>query len=227
MKLTGVILAATVAMASGFRTTVLPTSNPRMHAKLQMTEGEGEGEKYSYTVENIELTSGTIGGVLGLLTLGPIGGVLSAGILNYLAKQDNEGGEVIRGVSRTTLQAINYLSKINEKYGLGEKAAKALGDGYSKIKESDSEKILEKSEEVFSKASAKLDELNKEYDLTSKGKDLLGKAGELSAKAIDKSVELTKEYEVVDKVKTSVDKVISSSSTKATPAAEAPKAADN
>ena len=83
------------------------------------------------------------------MLLGPLAALFFGVAANYAAKADNEAGEIARGVGKTLLEVFNYLSKVNEKYSIGEKVGDATKDVYSKIKESDGEDgALVKIEEV-------------------------------------------------------------------------------
>ena len=159
---------------------------------------------------NIQTSASVSAGTAGLVLGGPVVAAIAAVLGNYSAKQDNEVGEVVRGVGKVSLDVYNFLLKINGKYDLTGKAGAAAADAIAKIKEQDKEGTVVKIEEALKKATDTAAELNKQYDLVDKSKQVVGYAGDLSAKAIDKSIELNKEYKITDKVvdtvKTAVEK---------------------
>ena len=59
---------------------------------------------------------------------GPVFGALSAALVNYDSKQDNEVGDVARGVGKVALDVFNFLTKLNNKYDLTDKAGTAAVD---------------------------------------------------------------------------------------------------
>ena len=58
-------------------------------------------------------------------------GALSAALVNYVSKQDNEVGDVARGVGKVALDVFNFLTKLNNKYDLTDKAGTAAIDAIS------------------------------------------------------------------------------------------------
>ena len=126
-------------------------------------------------------------------------GALSAALVNYVSKQDNEVGDVARGVGKVALDVFNFLTKLNNKYDLTDKAGTAAIDAIDKVKEKDAEGVLDKVEDALATTTDKLSALNDEYDLVGKGKQVLWVAGDLSEKAIMKGIELNDEYDLVDK----------------------------
>jgi hypothetical protein len=162
--------------------------------------------------ENVEFSAGVVGALAGFVVAGPWGAVLLSAITNYGSKQQNDVGDAVRGLSKSAIEVFNFLSNVNAKYDVTDKAAAALGEAVSKIKEGDETQNLAKVEEVLRETKAKATKLAADYDLVAKGKQALGVVGELTDTAIEKTVELEKEYKVVDKVKESVKSAVDKSS---------------
>merc|ERR1712005_40494 len=118
---------------------------------------------------------------------------------NYVSKQDNELGDVARGIGKVVLDVFNFATKVNSKYDLTDKAGSAALGALDKVKEKDAEGVLDKFEDALATTSDKLAALNDEYDLVGKGKQVLWVAGDLSEKAITKGIEINEEYDLVGK----------------------------
>lgn len=138
---------------------------------------------------NIENAAAVTGGFLGLVLAGPIGALIAAALTNYIVKKENEAGDAFRGVGKTVVESYNFLTKLNSKYDLTGKATASISTAVSSIETSDSE-TLETLKTTVSKTVSKIDELNKEYDFVSKGKQVASAASVLSDTAVGKIDEL-------------------------------------
>lgn len=137
---------------------------------------------------NVENAGAVTGAFLGLVLGGPVLAALLAAITNYVIKQEGESGEALRGVGKTVVESVNFLTKLNTKYSLTDKAGDAVGKALSNI-ETESE-ALQKVKSTYTTVVSKVSELNEEYDLVSKGKEVLASTAALSDAAIEKLVEL-------------------------------------
>ena len=108
------------------------SARPRV-APLRMSDEEG-GALITVNEENIGAGASTLGGVAGFVVGGPVFGALSAALVNYVSKQDNEVGDVARGVGKVALDVFNFLTKLNNKYDLTDKAGTAAVDAIDKVK---------------------------------------------------------------------------------------------
>ena len=80
---------------------------------------------------------------------GPVFGIVLGLVTNYVAKSDNEVGEAARGVGKSALELLNFLSKVNEKYGIGAKVSETTGGLVKKLKEQEGDdSVISKLEEV-------------------------------------------------------------------------------
>mmetsp|Transcript_24056 Transcript_24056/g.72183 ORF Transcript_24056/g.72183 Transcript_24056/m.72183 type:complete len:212 (+) Transcript_24056:54-689(+) len=150
--------------------------------------------------ETIKTSSAVTAGVGGLVLGGPVLAIVTAVLGNYVSKQEGEVGEVVRGVGKVSLDVYNFLLKLDGKYDVTGKGGEALKEQLEKLKAGESGATVSKVESTLSAATAKFDELNKEYDLLEKSKQAIGYAGDLSVKAIDKGLELNKEYKITEQV---------------------------
>lgn len=154
--------------------------------------------------ETIKSSATVSSAAAGLVLGGPVFAVVAAIAGNYVAQQDGEVAEVVKGVGKVSLDVLNFFFKLNAKYDLTSKAGDVAAENFDKLKKSDADGNIEKVEGYFSTAKDKIVELNSEYDLVEKSKQALSYAGDLSIKAIDKSIELNDEYKIVDKVSDAV-----------------------
>jgi len=152
--------------------------------------------------QNIENAAAVTGGILGLVLVGPIGALVLAAITNYVVKKENDSGEALRGLGKTVIESYNFLNKLNSKYNLTGKTAETLSKTLSSV-ETDSE-TLDTVKKTVTTTVTKIDELNKEYDFVTKGKQVASAAAVLSDTAIEKLEELNTKvfiylYEIISK----------------------------
>jgi hypothetical protein len=162
--------------------------------------------------ETIEFTAGLIGGALGFAVGGPVLGALGAAAANYAAKTDQEVGEVVQSVSKTTIEIYNYLATLDAKYELLSNAQKSLEDSLAKIKKADNvdPETVKKVEAALASTSAKIKEINEEYDLVGAGSTALGVIGDLVERAVKQAGIINEEYKLTEKameaIRTAVEK---------------------
>jgi len=162
-------------------------TRPRLNG-IQLQAGGGPSEAIPATKENVESVAGVTGGVLGLVLLHNFWLSLGlAAVSLYVAKKDNDGGEAVRGVARGVLDAVNYITKINEKFDISGKVA---GKATELVDSNESEAVV-KAKELL----GKVDEVNKQYGLLEKGKEAISAAAKLSDQALEKAEDLNSKYD--------------------------------
>lgn len=160
--------------------------------------------------ETIEFTAGIIGGAAGLLVGGPVFGAIGAAVANYASKNEEEIGVVVQAVSKTSIEVFNYLAKLDGKYEVLKSAQSNLGDAIEKVKKNGDSETLEKLETAYASTTAKINEINDEYDLVGASLTAFGVVGDLVEKAVAKAGELNEEYKLTDKAMESINKAVSS-----------------
>lgn len=160
--------------------------------------------------ETIEFTAGLLGGAVGFAVGGPVLGAIGAAAANYASKTDMEVGEVIQAVSKTSIEVYNYLATLDAKYELLSSAKSSLEETLDKIKKNDNvdPETVKKVEAALESTSAKLKEINEEYDLLEVSKTSLGVIGDLVEKAVKKAGELNEEYKLTDKATAAMSSAI-------------------
>lgn len=162
--------------------------------------------------ETIEFTAGLIGGAVGLAVGGPVLGAIAAAAANYASKTDQEVGEVVQAISKTTIEVYNYLATLDAKYELLNKAKASLEESLEKIKKSDSvdPETIKKVEDALANTTAKIKEINEEYDLVGAGNTALGVIGDLVERAVKQAGAINEEYKLTEKamdaIKAAVEK---------------------
>jgi hypothetical protein len=151
--------------------------------------------------ETIEFTAGLIGGAVGFVVGGPILGAIAAAAANYASKTDQEVGEVIQAVSKTSIECYNYLATLDAKYELLNNAKNSLTDTLEKVKKNDNvdPETVKKVEAALASTSSKIKEINEEYDLVGAGSTALGVIGELVERTVKQAGTLNEEYKLTDK----------------------------
>jgi prefoldin subunit 5 len=162
--------------------------------------------------ETVQFTAGILGGAIGLAVGGPVLGAIGAAAANYASKNDLEIGEVVQAVSKSSIEVYNYLAKLDAKYELLNKTKASLQQTYDKLKATESvdPETLKKVEDAIAGTTAKISEINEEYDLVGAGVTALGVVGDVIDKAIKKVGELNEEYKLTDKALDAVKKAIES-----------------
>lgn len=162
--------------------------------------------------ETVEFTAGILGAVAGFAVGGPVLAAIGAAAANYASKSENEVSDVISAVSKSSIQVYNYLSTLDEKYEILDKAKDSLDSALDKLKSQDSvdPATVKKVEDALASTKSKISEVNDEYDLVGGGVTALGVVGDLVEKAVKKAGELNEEYKLTgkaqDALKTAVDK---------------------
>lgn len=222
-----VVLAVCATSVAAFR--AMPTST-RTFSQMVSTKRTVAylSDKPTPSVEMVPVDKVTTsnaatatGGILGFVLGGPALAAILAAITNYVSKKDDDSGEALRGVGKTVVESYNFLNKINAKYGITSKLGSAVDSAVSSVESEDAKEVVGKVKSTFSSASTTLGDLNKEYDLVTKGKEILGAAGDLSDAAIAKLVELNQKYDFVESTKKAATSAIDEAK-KATSEASSP-----
>ncbi|KAL7521925.1 hypothetical protein ACHAWX_006617 [Stephanocyclus meneghinianus] len=163
----------------------------------------------------IEFTAGVLGGAAVLaLGGGPVLAVVAAAAANYLSKKDDLGevNELVQGLSRASLETVNWLAKLDSKYSVIGKLQAALNDAIEKLKNSSGEnaETIATIEKTVSQTTKQLQDLAKETDFLEGTKQALGVVGEVIETSVDKAADANKEYKLTERVsgalKTAIDK---------------------
>jgi hypothetical protein len=207
MQYGALVLLVCIGLAAGFQT--LPfrrLHNVRQNA-LMMSESESETTTpvpptpapvstppkadASYAIvplekETVENAAATTAVIAGFIIAGPVGAVALGATANYLVKKENEVAEALQGVGKTVIEVVNYVTKVNSKYELTDKAGSAVGGA---IDSADNE-ALSTVKKTLSEATGKISALNEEYKIVNTVGEALTVAKGLSDQAIDKVGEL-------------------------------------
>ena len=182
----------------------LLASFEKTRVKAALDDTQGKVMALRITLINAATVSSAI---TGLLFLGPLGALVFAGAAWNVGKKENEAGEALRGVGKAVLEAYNFLTTLNDKYKLTDKAASAIDTAVS----SSENETVGQVKQTINEVTSKIGELNKEYDLLSKGKEFAKTAVTVTDAALDKVVELNAQYDFVETSKklagTAVEKI--------------------
>jgi len=170
-------------------------------------EAEEGGAIVSVNEDTIEFTAGIIGGAVGLVLGGPVVGAIAAAAANNVARSDVQASEIVQTVSKSAIEVYNYLAALDAKYELLVNAQKSLENSLEKVKSSEqvNPETVEQIENALSSTTAKIEQLNDEYDLVGAAQTSFGVVGDLVEKAVKKVGELNEEYKLTDKALTAVE----------------------
>jgi phage-related minor tail protein len=174
------------------------------------SSAEAGGKLVVIKEETVEFTAGVIGGVAGFVVGGPVLGAVGAAAANYVAKSEDEAGEIVGAVSKSALEVVNYLLTLDNKYEVLASAQSSLESALDKLKSQDKvdSAAIGKVESALASTKAKIEEVNDEYDLVGSGMTALGVVGDLVEKTVKKVGELNEEYELTDKAKTALSSAV-------------------
>jgi len=193
---TAITLLALLGSVAAFA----PAVQQRAFRPLRMAD-EDSSALVPIKEETVEFTAGIIGGVAGTLIGGPVLGAIGAAAANYVSKAEGEVSEVVSAVSKSSIQVYNYLARLDSKYQILENAKKSLEAALDKLKSGGTidPSAIEKVESALATTTAKIAEINDEYDLVGAGVTALGVVGDLVEKAVQKAGEINEEYKLTDK----------------------------
>jgi phage-related minor tail protein len=211
-----VVVASAILLASGseaFAPAVVRQQRPFVSSPRYMSDEEPKpsgGALVPIKEETVEFTAGLIGGVAGLVVGGPFLGAVLAAIANYASKSEGDVGVVVQSISKASLEVFNYLANLNNKYEVLNKAQSSLETSLEKLKSQDTidKETVDKVEKALSGTTAKIKEINDEYDVVGGSLTALGVLGELVEKAVDKAKEVNSEYKITDKALTSAKQAV-------------------
>jgi len=194
----------------------VPTNQRRFTpSRVLMAEDaveEAGGKLVPIKEETVEFTAGIIGGIAGFAVGGPVLGAVVAAAANYASKTESDAGDIVSSVSKSSIEAYNYLAKLDTKYEVLTKANGSLEAALDKLKAEagDNKEAIAKVESALETTQKKITELNDEYDLVGGAVTALGVAGELVEKAVKKFGELNEEYmltsKATDALKSAIEK---------------------
>lgn len=224
LKINFIAFAAVFGVASSFAPT-RQNSHAFVPPVVRMsdeTAAETPTEK-AYLVpvkeETIEFTAGILGGAAGLVVGGPVLGAIGAAASNYVSKNNGDVNDVVKAVSKTSIEIYNYLSKLDAKYEILTNTQASLTEALEKLKASQSDPAtIEKVEAALASTTSKIKEINDEYDVVGAGTTALGVLGDFIDQAVEKVGELNEEYKLTDKaiesLKAAVEKAKSAAAAK-------------
>lgn len=164
--------------------------------------------------ENIEFTSGVVGGAVALaLGASPPLAIVAAVAANYISRKDDlgEANEFIQAISSASLNTLNWLGNLDEKYSLLGKLTGTLEGSIDKLKNSQGQDTVEtvtKIEETISRTSQQISQLATDIDLIEGGKQALGAVGDVLETSIDKAVDANNEYKLTERAGQAAKKAV-------------------
>lgn len=181
------------------------------------SSSSGGGALVPIKEETVEFTAGILGGLAGLVVGGPLLAAIGAATANYISKMEGDASDVVQAVSKTSIQVYNYLSTLDSKYEVLTKAKTQLEKALDSLKSQENvdPAAVEKVEKALASTTAKIKEINDEYDLVGAGTTALGVVGDLVEKAVKKAGELNEEYQLTQKAQESLEKAINKAKTAA------------
>jgi len=162
--------------------------------------------------ETVDFTAGILGTTAGFFLGGPLSAFILGAATNFASKTEGEVANVVNAVSKSSIQVYNYLTTVDQKYDLLQKAKTSLENALDKLKAQGSvdPDAIEKVETALATTKSKIAEINDEYDLVGGATTALGIVGDLVEKAVKKAGELNEEYQLsgkaVDALKGAVEK---------------------
>ena len=163
--------------------------------------------------ENIEFTSGVLGGVAAIaLGASPVFAVVVAAAANYISRKEDLGdiSEVVNSISTASLQTLNWFGKLDEKYTVLAKLTETLDQQVNSLKNSEGKnaETVGKIEETIKSTSSQISQLAEDLDLVEGSKQALGAFGDVLETSIDKAVDANTEYKLTERASEAAKKAI-------------------
>mmetsp|Transcript_28704 Transcript_28704/g.63273 ORF Transcript_28704/g.63273 Transcript_28704/m.63273 type:complete len:257 (-) Transcript_28704:233-1003(-) len=110
-----------------------------------------------------------VGGIAGLILMGPITGVALAGGAAYAATRRDSFGNAARGAGNAAAVGFDKAKEVNTKYGVTDKISSGVQSGVAKAKELDQKhKVSEQVQKGVNTAAQKATAFNQEHKVTEK-----------------------------------------------------------
>ncbi|CAL1158287.1 unnamed protein product [Cladocopium goreaui] len=160
------------------------------------------------TKENTIATAGVLGGVTGLLLGGFWIGAAGFVATSYLAKkEDDDVSTVLKGVSSASLEALNFVDYLNQKYEVSGKVGAALSGALDSTEGETSSSV----KSTLGTVNGAIDSFDKDIGIRETLGGLVLAGSDLANQLATKVVELNKEYKVTDQLKSKIDEAVASS----------------
>jgi hypothetical protein len=146
--------------------------------RVSVSHSSGSSQVMSHNKEYSDsqksIGAAAAGAVIGTLLLGPIVGVVVAGVAVYATTRDDKIGDVSRSVGMAAMSVFDKGSELATKYQVKEKLSAAGNATVSKFNEIDSEyHVRDKVSEGASVLAAKAKELDAKHGISSKAASLV------------------------------------------------------
>merc|ERR1712127_286286 len=106
----------------GAKTPTAPApAETREKASARVANDPAAGAIIPINSDNIEFTSGVLGGALALaLGASPVFAVVAAAAANYVSKKEDLGEvtELVQAISKASLNTINWFARLDSKYAI-------------------------------------------------------------------------------------------------------------
>eukprot|EP00435_Cladocopium_sp_Y103_P001032 s124_g1.t1 len=187
-----------------------PTSG-NLGLKFSNMTAQGFGshlKAFPMALRNTIATAGVLGGVTGLLLGGFWIGAAGFVATSYLAKkEDDDVSTVLKGVSSASLEALNFVDYLNQKYEVSGKVGAALSDALDSSEGETSSSV----KSALGTVNGAIDSFDKDIGIRETLGGLVLAGSDLANQLATKVVELNKEYKVTDQLKSKIDEAVASS----------------
>merc|ERR1711948_157574 len=150
-------------------------------------------------------TASVLGGLAGLL----VGGVwVGAGLFTagaYFARKDDDVSKALKGVAAGGMEALNFVSYLNDKYTVTDKFGSAISDAIDSAKSSSNSESTEAISGFLGGVVGTVKEADKDIDFKGTFGTLAMSASDLANQAVEKAVEVNEKYKLVDQIKEKID----------------------
>lgn len=160
------------------------------------------------TPENIQTTASIIGGLAGYLLGGIWVGVGVFTVASYLARsggKDNKVTNAINGASASGLEAINYVAKVDHKYGFTSGIGRTVSTTLERAKRGPDKAFAFAASDFLEGSAKAIESVDTELKVKDTVATVAVNASQVADRAVSRVVELNGEYNVVDRIKDRID----------------------
>lgn len=198
-----ILLVSLVVAVCCFRS-LQPMSSRSVRSSIQMNDPFDENDDLVLAPNKFELipfkrepivgAASVASAMIGFILSGPILSALFAAVANYCAKRDNDPGRAFRGIGKASIESYNFINEMNAKYNITGQVVGSIDSAISAAAKGS--KSIADLRTSFQATTARLIEIDQEFDVVSKGqnvgKAVLYVAGTASDNAIDQLLQLNK-----------------------------------
>lgn len=196
----GIFAAASQAFAG-------PSSSAPLRGGRVLRMAEESKSEALVKIDEVSITGGAsvLGALAGFLVGGPwlaLAGFVAAAAV--VRKEDNDAATALKGVTNASLESVNFVAGVADKYEVGKK----IGDAVDNAKSSSPD--LAKAVDTVGDAYKSVD---KDINIKDTMGSIVTSSSSLASQAVEKAGEINEKYKLTDQLSEKVGEVVDQAKT--------------